>query len=158
MSKRPSAPLLNSFSLCMERRLDWSELDTLGHANNARYFTWFEEARMAYFQATGIPTVNGKSWGPILAHTDCHFLAPVTWPAVLLLGAQVNRIGNSSLQMRYGVFIKHPDQNQTPPTCVAHGSGVVVLVNYESGEKVQVSETLRAAIEILESTSSSSSL
>ena len=150
MSKRPITPALNSFSIRLDRRLDWSELDQLGHVNNARYFTWFEEARMAYFQATGIPTVDGKGWGPILAHTECHFLAPVTWPAELVLTAKVCHVGNSSLKMIYAAFLKDPDQKGQPPTCVAHGSGVVVLVNYESGQKVLVDDTLKQSINHIE--------
>ena len=151
MSNRPTPPQLDQFSIRVERRLDWSELDVLGHANNARYFTWFEEARMAYFQAVGIPTVNGQDWGPILAHTDCHFLAPVTWPSNLILGARVVHVGNSSLKMNYGVFLKNSTSSSTFSTsCVAHGQGVVVLVDYQKGTKIQVSSTLRQAVEKLE--------
>lgn len=156
MSNRPTPPQLNQLSVSLERRLDWSELDVLGHANNARYFTWFEEARMAYFQAVGIPTVNGQDWGPILAYTDCHFLAPVVWPADLILGAQVIKVGRSSLTMTYGVFLKNstPTQSQdqiSDPICVAHGQGVIVLVDYRSGAKLEVNPTLRKKIEEIES-------
>ena len=153
MSKRPVTPTLMSFSIRMDRRLDWSELDQLGHVHNARYFTWFEEARMAYFQATGIPTVDGKGWGPILAHTECHFLAPVTWPAELILAAKVCHVGNSSLKMVYAAFLKDQNQNGQPPICVAHGSGIVVLVNYENGQKVLVNKMLKQAIHEIEAQS-----
>ena len=149
MSTRPHPPQLDIFPIHLERSLDWSELDVLGHANNARYFTWFEEARMAYFQATGIPTVNGQEWGPILAYTDCHFMAPVKWPSHLILAAKVDHIGNSSLKMTYGVYLKNPTDSKHS-TCVAHGQGIVVLVNYQSGEKVQVSPHLRKTIEQIE--------
>lgn len=150
MSKRPDPPSLNSFSIQMDRRLDWSELDQLGHANNARYFTWFEEARMAYFQAISIPTVNGTGWGPILAHTECHFLAPVTWPANLILAAKICQVGNSSLKMMYAAFLKAQTDENHPPSCVAHGSGIVVLVNYQSGQKVMINEELKQAIQEIE--------
>ena len=150
MSARPQPPQLDSFAIRLERHLDWSELDVLGHANNARYFTWFEEARMAYFQATGIPTVNGQEWGPILAYTDCHFLTAVTWPAHLILCAKVTQIGNRSLKMTYGVYLKESDLDSHTVSCVAHGQGVIVLVNYKSGEKIKVSPELKETIEKIE--------
>lgn len=142
---RPSAPQFNDFSLIIERKLDWSELDALGHTNNARYFTWFEEARMAYCEQVGIPTSHGKGWGPILAHTDCHFLVPVTWPSTLLLGAKVSSLGNSSLKMQYGAFLK-PEKDNEEPSCVAFGGGVIVLIAYDTGKKFILTDLLRAAI------------
>ena len=156
MSK-PLPPLLNDFHHKMERNLDWSELDQLGHANNARYFTWFEEARMSYFQKVGIPVNSTVDFGPILAHTDCNFLAPVTWPNTLTLCAKVNHIGRSSFKMVYAVYIK-PSRKSDRQTqvqsdqslCVAFGTGVIVLVNYQTGQKVMVDETLKQSINTYE--------
>ena len=153
MSHRSPPPSSTEFPWLLPRRLDWSELDVLGHANNARYFTWFEEARMHYFRSVNIPVDEGEGWGPILAHTDCSFLAPVTWPAILHLGGKVTSVGRSSLKMSYAVFIEldptdTPRLNPKPEDlrCVAHGSGVVVLVQYERGEKVVIDDALRARL------------
>ena len=33
---------LDDYQVVIDLTLAWSELDQLGHANNARYFTWFE--------------------------------------------------------------------------------------------------------------------
>ena len=68
MSRRAVPAHPDEFPIIVERNLDWSELDAFGHANNARYFTWFEEARMAYFTDVGVPTDVVSGWGPILAH------------------------------------------------------------------------------------------
>ena len=160
MPKSPP-PQLSEFKHQIDRNLDWSELDQLGHANNARYFTWFEEARMSYFQQVGIPVTDQLGWGPILAHTECNFLAPVTWPAHLVLCAKVASIGQSSLKMTYAVYIqpnatilksvKTDDRSNNAdedhqPLCVAFGTGVIVLVDYQSGQKVKVNEDLKKSI------------
>ena len=117
MPRTHELPTPGEFPALVARQLDWSELDVLGHANNARYFTWFEEARMRYFQGVGIPVDDGLGWGPILAHTECNFLAPVTWPASLLLGARTRSVGRSSLKMEYAVFVEGDEGAQ----CVATG-------------------------------------
>lgn len=140
---------LTDWNLLIERRLDWSELDQLGHANNARYFTWFEEARMAYFERVGIPTDGLRGWGPILAQTECQFRLPVPWPSHLLIGARVSRVGNSSLTMEYVTF-RRDDAHRETLTCVATGSGVIVLVKYDEGEKVRINDEIRARISSLD--------
>ena len=144
-----ASALSTDWSLLIERKLDWSELDQLGHANNARYFTWFEEARMAYFERVGIPTDDQRGWGPILAQTECQFLAPVPWPSRLIIGARVTRIGNSSFTMEYTAHRKSEDNSQSI-SCVAKGSGVVVLIKYATGEKVRVNDEIRAEINSLD--------
>ena len=145
----PLLPKNPVWNLIVERTLNWSELDQLGHANNARYFTWFEEARIAYFDRVGIPTNGKEGWGPILAQTECQFLAPVPWPSTLLIGAKVIRIGNSSIVMKYAAYRKGGETNQAP-SCVATGSGVVVLLRYNSNEKVRVSDEIRDQINSLD--------
>ena len=145
----PLLPKDPTWSLIIERTLDWSELDQLGHANNARYFTWFEEARMAYFDRVGIPTNGLEGWGPILAQTECQFLAPVPWPSTLLIGAKVTRIGNSSLVMKYAAYRKDTGPTQEL-SCVATGSGVIVLLKYTSNEKIRVSDEIRDQINSLD--------
>ena len=55
----------------------WGEMDALGHVNNARYFTWFESARIALFGQIGVlATREATGIGPILATTTCDFLGP----------------------------------------------------------------------------------
>ena len=159
---KQAPPQLSDFKHQLERNLDWSELDQLGHANNARYFTWFEEARMSYFQQVGIPVTDQVGWGPILAHTECSFLAPVTWPAGLILCAKVDSIGQSSLKMTYAVYLQLSPTSKLKPVitddlsnntevdhqlpCVAFGTGIIVLVDYQSGQKLKVNETLKQSI------------
>lgn len=159
---KQAPPQLLEFKHQIERTLDWSELDQLGHANNARYFTWFEEARMSYFQQVGIPVTDQLGWGPILAHTECNFLAPVTWPATLVLSAKVEHIGQSSFKMIYAVYLKPSEppiveEKQTTAIsshtstndhleCMAFGTGIIVLVDYHSAQKVKVSEALKQSI------------
>lgn len=94
---------------------------------------------MHFFRSRGIPVDGAQNWGPILAQTECQFLAPVTWPAQLLLAADVIKVGKSSMTMRYAVFI----ETETEPRCVAMGSGVIVLINYQSGDKLHIDDALR---------------
>lgn len=122
--------------------LHWADMDALGHVNNARYFTFFETARMALFERVGLAAAGQPEIGPILAHTRCDFLAPVRYPADLVAGTSIERIGNTSFTMGYAVAHAGGD-------VVARGQGVVVLIDYRSETKVPIPAELRAKLAAL---------
>ena len=80
--------------------------------------------------------------GPILAHTDCQFLAPLTWPDEILVGVRVSKIGTKSFTTEYQVSrASQPDQ------AVARGSGVVVLYDYKNECSAPLSDAHRLALQ-----------
>ena len=119
----------------------WGDMDAFGHVNNARYFTWFETCRSVYFGHIGLRVDKPSSPGPIIAHIACDYLMPVVYPATLAVGTRVDKIGNTSFTMTYGIFAK-----DAPPVLVARGTSVVVLFDYATGQKVAISDDLRTAI------------
>lgn len=119
----------------------WGDMDAFGHVNNARYFTWFETARLEYLRKLGLATEGAPELGPILVHTSCDFVAPVHWPAQIVVGARVSKVGNTSFVMEYEAVAESESS-----AVVARGTGVVVLLNYRTGEKVTIPEEMRARI------------
>jgi acyl-CoA thioester hydrolase len=135
---------MKDFPVTVAFAVHWGDMDALGHVNNARYFTWFESARIALFERVGLVAVGTPAVGPILASTRCDFLAPVRYPAELVAGTRIERLGNTSFTMGYGVA-----HRAEPGRLVARGEGVVVLIDYTSGAKVPIPEELRARLEAL---------
>ena len=142
---------MSRFPVTLELPILWGDMDALRHVNNARYFAWFEAARIAYFdqlrtalEGAGAPAGLGEV-GPILASTSCDYLRPVTYPGKILVGCRVTEIGRSSLRMDYGVA-----RAETPDEPSARGTSVVVLIRYATAEKVRVPDDVRAAINALE--------
>jgi acyl-CoA thioester hydrolase len=135
---------LQDYPFVVSFPVHWGELDALGHVNNSRYFTWFETARMHLFERLGLESTGSPEVGPILAHTGCDFLAPVTFPAEVRVGTRIARVGTTSFTMEYAVALA-----ETPEEPVARGTGVIVLVSYRSGEKVPIPDDLRVALEEL---------
>jgi len=135
---------MEGFAVSVRFPVLWGDMDSLGHVNNARYFTWFESARIEYLRALGLETEGAPEYGPILAHTSCDFLAPVVWPAEVEVGARAPRIGKTSFEMEYRAVLCGAEQE-----VVARGKGVVVMFNYATGQKVAVSDALRARIQEL---------
>ncbi len=135
---------MDGFPVTISFTVHWSELDALGHVNNARYFTWFETARIECFRQVGLAISGTPEIGPILAHTRCDFLAPVRYPAEVVVGARVSRLGNTSFGMEYEAALA-----DSPGSAVARGEGVVVLIDYASGAKIPIPSDLRGKLEAL---------
>jgi len=140
-----AGPPLDRYPVEVPIQVQWGDMDALGHVNNARYFTWFESARMALFDRLRLDSQGIPEVGPILAHTSCDFLAPVRYPAELVVGTRISRIGNTSFGMEYGVRQVSPGPERT----VARGEGVIVLIDYRSGRKVAIPDELRSALDRL---------
>ncbi|MEM7483181.1 MAG: thioesterase family protein [Acidobacteriota bacterium] len=132
---------MGTFPVEVSFPVHWAELDALGHVNNARYFTWFETARMELFQRVGLATTGLPKIGPILAQTECRFKAPVQYPATVQVGTRVARLGNTSFVMDYRAALE-----AKPEEAVAEGSGVVVMFDYQGGAKVPIPTDLRARL------------
>jgi len=135
---------MTGFPIVVRFPVHWSEMDALGHVNNARYFTWFETSRIALFDRVGLPSSGTPEVGPILARTDCNFLAPVRYPCDVVAGTRIKSLGTTSFTMEFQVALA--DEPNRP---VAQGEGVVVLIDYSSGTKVPIGADLRTALEAL---------
>jgi acyl-CoA thioester hydrolase len=141
--------VMKGFPVTLELPVLWGDMDALRHVNNARYFAWFEAARIAYFdRITGAFGAAGPGLGevgPILATTSCDYLRPITYPATVVVGVRVGEIGNSSIRMEYEIV-----RTDTPGDVCARGNSVIVIVRYATLEKVRVPDDVRGAIGAIE--------
>ena len=135
---------MDAFPVTVRFPVQWGEMDAFGHVNNARFLAWFESARIAYLERVGLWGKEASGLGPILASSHVDYLRPVVFPAELVVGARVSRIGTTSLLMEYAV------QDAATGTPYARGSSAIVTVQYPEYAKVPVPAALRAAIEALE--------
>ncbi|WNG40923.1 acyl-CoA thioesterase [Archangium minus] len=139
---------MNEFPITVRFPIHWSEMDAYGHVNNARYFTWFESARIAYMNRVGLVSPEMQKpeggVGPIVAATNAEYLRPVVFPADLVVGARVTRIGTTSITMEYAV------EDAQSGVRYARGGAVLVTLQYPTYQKVAVPTEVRAAIEALE--------
>ena len=122
-------------------RVRWGDMDSMGHVNNAVYFTYCESARMSYFEAVDLPShAAAPSHGPALAAADLNFRQQVRYPAELEVGARVTHLGGKSFTFEYVLFRRGSEE------VVADGSGVIAWVDYEQGKAIPLPDSLRQAI------------
>jgi acyl-CoA thioester hydrolase len=133
------------YPVTVEFPIHWGEMDAFGHVNNARFFTWFESSRIAFFRAAGITMQPREGVAPILAAAHCDYLEPVVFPVRLVVGARASKLGNTSITLEHGVW-----PVGEPARLFARGTSVVVLLNYATGEKVRLPDLVRTAISELQ--------
>ena len=63
-------------------RMRWGEMDALGHMNNAVYFRYFEQVRIAWFDSLGV-SYREHDEAPILGSISCRFVLPIVYPVEL---------------------------------------------------------------------------
>lgn len=129
------------FKVKVDLEVRWGDMDALGHVNNACYLTYFETARIAYFDRVAPDkrlAVEGAS--PILARTEIDYLRPVEYPATLQTCVRVVRVGTTSMEWEHLVLDKRTGE------AVALGRAVLVSYDFARGTKVPVPESLRAKV------------
>jgi acyl-CoA thioester hydrolase len=109
----------------------WGDLDAAGHVNNSRFFTYFEEARVAWLDAALDGPLFTES-GPVLANASCDFKQPLTYPATLVIDVYATPPGNSSMKNVYDAKLERSGER------VATGTAVLVWVSVETGEPTSV--------------------
>ncbi len=119
----------------------FGDLDAFGHVNNAKYLTYFEEARMAYWlNLFSIDFDNPKSLGIILASASVNFRSPAGIGETLKVLARVATFGNKSFQMEYRI------EDGVNGKLVADGTTAIVCFDYDKNKSVPVPEDVKKKI------------
>jgi acyl-CoA thioester hydrolase len=125
-------------------RLDvrFRDCDPMGHANNAVYLTYLEQARFAHwrdlwgFEFERLPP---GSPGVILARAEIDYRIPARYGDVLDVRIGLERIGRTSFTYAYEVV----DQRGR---IVATARTVQVMYDYVAGQPVPISDELRTRL------------
>ena len=118
----------------------WIDDDIYGHVNNVVYYSYFDTAVNGnLIRATGQDIRSQDAIG-IVVESGCTFHRELSFPQVIEAGLLVEKIGNSSVTYRVGLFI----EEESEPA--ASGHFVHVYVDRENRRPVQVPENLRHAL------------
>ena len=123
-------------------QLRFSDMDSFGHLNNAKYLTYFEEARIHYYN----DLVNWKyDWskrGIILARAEVDFLVTGHFRDKAMIYTRTSKIGSKSITNEY----KMVKQTASEEIVIAKAVTVAVFYNYETNTSSNVPEDWRKAI------------
>jgi acyl-CoA thioester hydrolase len=109
-------------------------MDLFGHANNAIFLTYFEQARSNYWNE--IIKWDWNAMGIILAKAEVEFLKPIVLSDELFAYVRTSRIGNSSWDIEY-LLVTH---NNDEAVIKAKGKTIQVCFDYKSNQSAPIPE------------------
>lgn len=137
--------LLEDYSLIIDEKVVWGEMDAFQHVNNTVYFRYFESIRIAYFEQAGaMEYFQGHNIGPILASHSCDFRAPLTYPDNIKIAARIDEIREKRFNIHCVVYSEKLNK------IAAEGVGLVVYFDYNVGKSCPIPESIVKSINQLE--------
>jgi acyl-CoA thioester hydrolase len=120
----------------------FADVDAFGHVNNAKYLTYFEEARIRYFNDVVDWAYDWGKEGVILARAEIDFIMPVHFLDEITIWTRCSRIGNKSFDLHYRMINLKEGKEILMSDCVT----VMVAFDYNTKQSVPVPAEWREAI------------
>ena len=116
----------------------FSDIDVMGHVNNAVYLNYFESARMDFFNA-----LLGKDWdwvgnGIILLKNEIEYLRPVVLHDEPQIHLSVDNLGNKSFVLGYQLLVNGE--------LYTRGESTLVCFDYGRKITIEIPEKLRTVL------------
>ena len=111
----------------------YGDLDPQGVVNNAKYLTYFEQARVHYVVQLGLFSADQSflEIGVIVADIHVRYHAPLVWGVPVKAGVRTAKIGGKSMTVEQAVV--HAETGQV------YASGTVILVAYDYRQHKSIS-------------------
>jgi len=110
----------------------FSDIDAVGHVNNAIYLTYFEEARLNYFR--DVIHWNMRQHGIIVGRSEVNYLKPIMLEDRITCYVRTTRIGNSSFDVMH-VLVKITANGEEICTT---GKTVCISYDYSTNKSVSI--------------------
>lgn len=136
--------ILKDFRFKMKIDIRWSDVDEVGHVNNAVYLTYIEQNRIYYFAETC--AWDWKVEGVILANVNVNYIRPLFFPENAFAYARVSRIGTKSFETEHVIVVEKDGKMEL----VARATTVLVMFDYKENKSVEVPQRIREKLTAFE--------
>lgn len=127
----------------------FADMDKMGHVNNAVYHTYFELARVVYFNEVVGERVDWNVKGMILANANVDFKIPVKLNDELYCYTAVSRMGNKSFVLSNKLVIVKDGKE----SIAASALYTIVCMNYQTEQTIPVPSEWKEALNRFEGSS-----
>jgi len=135
---------MTDFYIKQEIRIDWSDIDPMGHINNLAILKYIQTARINYIETIGFDYLHAdQKIGPILASTHCQFRKSLFYPGQVVVFSKVDYIKTTSFRIQHKIY---NDKDEL----IADALDILVLYDFTNDHKVSISREIRKKIELLE--------
>ena len=121
-------------------QLRFNDADSLGHINNAVYFSFYDLGKSEYFKAVSGKQLDTKDIDIVVVHAEVDFLAPVFLTDEIAVQTTVSHIGNKSLTLLQRIV----ETTTGKVKCVC--KTVMVGFDFETQLSINISDEWRRVI------------
>lgn len=119
----------------------FSDLDVMGHVNNAIYLSYFECARVHYFGS-----LLGKDWdwrknGVLLVRNEVDYVKPIFLTDIPQITMYCDHIGSKSFTVSYEIHVND--------VLTSTGKSVLVCFDASKSATIEIPIELKKALELL---------
>lgn len=118
-------------------QLRFKDIDALGHVNNANHLSFFELARINYFNDVISADIDWENEGMILARVTVDYKQPVLLQDKIVVYTGLVKTGNTSFELEYKLVREEKDGSET---IMSVGTSVIVCYNYKEKKPVKIPE------------------
>lgn len=131
---------MNESKFKLKLRIDWSEIDGLGHINNLAIMKYIQAGRVNYLESIGLLPVKPENrTGPIIASITCQFRKPLFYPGNVTVYSRVDLIKNTSFRIQHEVINDDAE-------IVAEAHDIIVFYDFDKNTKLALPEDLKKKI------------
>lgn len=113
------------------------DMDAMGHVNNATYFTYLEEARIAFRDAVRGPVNNPMDFRVVVAENHMAYKRSILYGEPVVIHCWVSDIRDKSYRFHYKI------ENKETGEYKAEGYTVMVGFDYQTGQVRSLDSTFR---------------
>lgn len=117
-------------------------MDAFGHINNARYLTYFEEARIKYVDDILDWNYGPSKTGIIMGRAEIDFKLPSKFKDEIIIYTRCSHLGNKSFTLEYKM-VKMESQAEI---LLATAKTVIVMYDYDNSCSIPVPGKWRNAL------------
>ncbi len=136
--------MLNSTPRTYKVNIRFSDLDLFGHVNNAVYLTYYEEARVAYFDEVVGYDYDWSKEGVILARMEVDFMIPILFHDEVYIRTSCCRLGTKSFDLAYEMY-KMKDGKEI---MLSSATSVIVMYDYSQKQSISLSDVWRKQLSL----------
>ena len=133
---------LSLFKHKIKMNIRFSDLDAMGHVNNAKYLTYLEEARIDYLNNMLCLSNENLDYQAVIAKVDINYLKQIRLGDKLEIYSRIFKLGNKSFDFEILVVIN----NNGEKIIVSSSITKMVGYNYKSQKTVILPDYFRKAV------------
>ena len=121
----------SDFPFFIELETRWSDMDCIGHVNNATFLIYVETARIKLIEKLGFIDVP-----IIMASIKIDYVNQLKYPEKMEIGQKISRLGNSSFDILTVIYEKQSEKLITISTTT------LVCFDYKTQKKIKIPEEI----------------